>query len=81
MDAAQCVVDDQPVTVAAQDQPEAEIVAGLTLEIVQGRQIEIRLASMLWMERPRLEINGGQAAQLAVVGQEIDVEMLPPTSR
>jgi hypothetical protein len=62
---------------AAQDQPDTGIVARFTFEVVESGEIEIHLASMLRPERPRLEIDGDQTAQFAVIEKKIDVEILP----
>ena len=45
----------------------------LPLQIVEGREIEIHLASMLGLKSANLKIHGDQAAEAPMIEQEIDV--------
>ena len=76
IDAAKCILDDDAVALAAQDQADAWIVVRLAVVIIQCREIEIHLAGVLRLERPRLQVDGDKAAQLAVVEEQVDVKNL-----
>jgi hypothetical protein len=76
VNAAQRIFDDNTVALAAQDQADAGIVAGLAVAIIECSEIEIHLARMLGLEWSRLQIAGGQGAQPAVIEQQVDVEIL-----
>ena len=77
VDAAQRILDDDAVALAAQDQADAGVIARLAVAVIQRREIEIHLAGMLRLERSRLQVAGDQAAQLAVIEEQVDVKILP----
>jgi len=47
---------------AAENEADAGVIARLALEVVECREIEIHLARMFRPERPRLQVDGHEAA-------------------
>ena len=50
--------------------------SGSRSTVIQRGEIEIHLARMLRLERPRLQVDGDQATQLAVIEEQVDVKIL-----
>ena len=56
--------------------PMLRLVVGMAHQVVDRREVEVHLARVLGLELGRLEVDDDVAAQLQVIEEEVDVEVL-----
>ena len=64
------------VLLAAQDQADGRLLASPALILVQPAQVELHLALVGSIEAAQLQLQGHQAAQAAVIEEQVEVEVL-----
>ena len=62
----------------AENQADARLVVGVPKQVVNGGEIEVHLAGVFRFERPSLQIDDAEAAQLEVVEEQIELEVFAP---
>jgi hypothetical protein len=73
---AQRVLGHHAVLGLAQDQADARPVVGMAQQIVHRREVEIHLPGVLGGELAHLEVDGDEAAELEVIEEQVDVEIV-----
>src|SRR5436309_6647902 len=72
----QGVLDDDTVLLAAQEQADGGLISGMAQHVVDGGEIEVQLAHEGRIERDGLELDNDVTAQLQVIKQEVNPEIL-----
>jgi len=74
----QRILDDDAVLRLAEQEPDARRIVAMAHLVVDGGEVEGHLPGELGLEGHRLQVDHHVAAELQVVEEEIDVEVLAP---